>query len=417
MATEVIMPKVDMVMETGTFVEWLIQEGQAVKKGDPLFVINTEKAAIEVESPEDGILAGVTAKLDDVIPVTEVIAYILAPGESLPEKQKAAAVVDATPQPVKEIISVDRENHDNIFNDKVLATPLARRMAKDLQIDLNLITGCGPNGRIHKSDVVEFQSTLTRFENAGVIKSNTTHLGIPSIKLPNARKKQVIQLAGSRKIIAERMTFSAATIPHINLSLRVDMSEVIRLREHLLAPLQSNTGHRVSYTALLAYALATVLPRHPLLNASLDGESIILWDDIHLGVAMSVDENLIVPVIRELQAKNIEQIVTSLVDLTERGRNRRLLPAEMTGSTFTVSNLGMHGIESFTAIINPPETAILAVGKMLDTPVKINGSLEFRPMIQFTVSADHRVVDGAAVANFLNDFKTTLENPYSLTRI
>ena len=180
-------------------------------------------------------------------------------------------------------------------------------------------------------------------------------------------------MAGARKIIAERMAYSAFTAPHINLSLRVDMTEAIRLRERVLEPLQAQTGQKVSFTAILARAVATVLPRHPYLNASLSDGNIILWDDIHLGIATSVEENLIVPVIREAQNRSLGQIVTALADLTERARNRHLKPAEMMGSTFTISNLGMFGIESFTAIINPPESAILAVGKMVDTPVAHEG--------------------------------------------
>jgi pyruvate dehydrogenase E2 component (dihydrolipoamide acetyltransferase) len=235
------------------------------------------------------------------------------------------------------------------------------------------------------------------------------------IPLPEARQKQVLPLTGARKIIAERMAYSTATVPHFTLSLRVDMTEAIRLRERVLEPVQARTGQRVSFTAILARAVATVLPHHPYMNASLSNGNLILWEDIHLGIATSVEENLIVPVIREAQSKNLGQIVTALADLTERARNRRLTPSEMTGSTFTISNLGMFGIESFTAIINPPESAILAVGKMVDTPVKNgDGFTAFRPMIQLTVSADHRILDGVAGARFLDELKSTLENPYLL---
>jgi pyruvate dehydrogenase E2 component (dihydrolipoamide acetyltransferase) len=192
------------------------------------------------------------------------------------------------------------------------------------------------------------------------------------------------------------------------------MTEAVRLRERVLEPLKVQTGQRVSFTAILARAVATVLPHHPYLNASFSNGTIILWDDVHLGIATSVEENLIVPVIREAQSRNLGQIVTALADLTERARNRRLTPAEMMGSTFTISNLGMFGIESFTAIINPPESAILAVGKIVDTPVKSEDSFVFRPMMQLTASADHRIVDGVAVARFLDELKSTLENPYLL---
>ncbi len=192
------------------------------------------------------------------------------------------------------------------------------------------------------------------------------------------------------------------------------MSEAARLRTRVLEPLLAKTGQRLSFTAILARAVATVLPRHPYLNASLDGEEIILWDDVHLGIATSVEDYLIVPVIREAQDKGLAQMLTELADLTERARAKRLTPAEMAGSTFTISNLGMLGIESFTAIINPPESAILAVGRIVDTPVGAEGGIVLRPMMDLTICVDHRVVDGAAAARFLAELKATLENPYLL---
>jgi pyruvate dehydrogenase E2 component (dihydrolipoamide acetyltransferase) len=422
MATEVIMPKVDMVMETGTFVEWLVKEGGQASKGDPLFVIITEKAAIEVESPADGILAGVKAKPDDVIPVTEVIAYILAPGEALPVETKPQLAAISAPAKDKAVTAVEPVTAvgEIVDSDKVRATPVARRMADELGVDLVQISGRGPRGRIHKADVLTFQKSQPSVKLPGtsavvsaVVSAPSASLSSP-IPLPDARRKQIVPLLGARKIIAERMAQSAFTAPHIHLSLRVDMTEAIRLRERVLEPLQAQTGQRVSFTAILACAVAVVLPKHPYLNASLSDGNIILWDDVHLGIAMSVEENLIVPVIREVQGKSLGQIVTALGDLTERARSRRLTSAEMMGSTFTISNLGMFGIESFTAIINPPESAILAVGKMVDTPVAHEGQIVLRPMIELTTCADHRVSDGATVARFLADLKASLENPYLL---
>jgi pyruvate dehydrogenase E2 component (dihydrolipoamide acetyltransferase) len=429
MATEVIMPKVDMVMETGTFVEWLKKENEKVSKGDPLFVITTEKAAIEVEAPADGILAGVTAKADDIIPVTEVIGYILAPGEALPAKAAGQIVVATAAQLVAEIatimgpVAVAAEAAEP---GKVRVTPIARNLAKKLGVDLKQITGRGPIGRIHKADVLAFQKPQPSLEPqrgpvpaiALVIpatpKLPAPAVSSPSIPLPDARRKQVIPLAGARKIISERMVYSAFSAPHINLSLRVDMTEAVRLREKVLEPLKAQTGQRVSYTAILARAVAFVLPRHPTLNASLSDGSLILWEDIHLGIATNVEENLIVPVIREAQSKSLGQIVTILADLTDRARNQRLLPAEMSGSTFTISNLGMYGVETFNAIINPPESAILAVGKMMETPVAYEGQVVLRSLMELTACADHRISDGATVARFLADLKNVLENPYLL---
>jgi pyruvate dehydrogenase E2 component (dihydrolipoamide acetyltransferase) len=421
MATEVIMPKVDMVMDAGTLVEWLKEEGGRVEKGEPLFIILTDKANIEVESPASGILAGVRAQPGDEIPVTEVIAYIVEPGESLPvvaeTRPVAASPVDepteaqTAPGPVG---AAPAAAPSGAGGDKVRATPVARRLAAELGIDLAWVIGRGPRGRVHKADVLAFaERQEQKIARSGAVAA--TVAPVPRVPLPDARRKETVPLAGPRRIIAERMAYSAFTAPHINLSLRVDMSEAARLRARLLEPLLAKTGQRLSFTAILARAVTAVLPRHPYLNASLDGEEIILWDDVHLGIAMSVDDYLIVPVIREAQNRNLEQITVELGDLTERGRTRHLTPAEMAGSTFTISNLGMFGIESFTAIVNPPESAILAVGQVVDTPVGVvEGQVTVRPLMSLTICVDHRVVDGAAAARFLADLKDTLENPYLL---
>lgn len=416
MATEVIMPKVDMVMDSGTFVEWLKNEGDHVDKGEPLFVILTDKANIEIEAPASGILAGLKAQPDDVIPVTEVIAYILKPGESLPSESRAAAeatsatqVPPSSPQP--ESVAIETILSEVGSGDsRVRATPAARRVAAELGVDLALISGSGARGRVHQKDVLTFAEQ----QRPAVEARPALTAPVPEIPLPDARQKEVIPLTGPRKIIAERMAYSAFTAPHITLSLRVDMSEAARLRARVQEPIQRKTGQRLSFTAIVARAVAALLPRHAYLNASLQGDQIIIWDDVHLGIATSLEDYLIVPVIRAAQTKSLEQIVSELGDLVERARVKRLAPAEMSGSTFTISNLGMFDIEAFTAIINPPESAILAVGKIVDTPVSTEDGIELRPMMNVTLSADHRVVDGATAARFLAELKASLENPYLL---
>jgi pyruvate dehydrogenase E2 component (dihydrolipoamide acetyltransferase) len=420
MASEVIMPKVDMVMDTGTFVEWLKKEGEQVEKGEPLFIVLTDKANIEIEAPASGVLAGVRAQPDDVIPVTEVIAYILEPGEALPSakgvpSEAAAEYTPPSPRPKPDAAEA-RAAAAEPSPGKVRATPAARRLAAELGIDLTLVSGSGARGRIHKNNVLAFaQQRESVREQTPFSKDQGTAM-VPDVQvpLPQARQKEVVPLAGPRRIIADRMAHSAFTAPHITLSLRVDMSEATRLRDRTQDSIQDKTGYRLSFTAILARAVAWVLPGHSYLNASLHGEDIILWDDVHLGIATSLEDYLIVPVIQQAQAKNLEQMVTALGDLVERARARRLTPAEMSGSTFTISNLGMFGIESFTAIINPPESAILAVGAIVDTMVSSGEGVEPRPMMNLTLSADHRVVDGAAAARFLAELKATLENPYLL---
>lgn len=431
MASEIIMPKVDMVMETGTFVEWLKQEGDTVEKGEPLFVINTEKAAIEVDSPDDGILAGLIAKPDDIIPVTEIIGYIVKLGESIP-KSKPSNPKETTVEP-------DRHHHkkeescdsipENYYSgSKPRVTPLARRMAEDLGINLFNISGRGPKGRIHKADILDFQESQGNIQHSGTYSGeskpgypNTTQKSSSAqqpfiIPLPNAKRKDCLPLTGTRKIIADRMVHSAFTAPHINLTMRVDMTEALRFRHYLSNSQEKHEYKGISITSILAYSVTKVLPEHLFVNASFTGNSIILWEDINLGIAMDVDGNLIVPVLGEAQKLSIFELAETLEDLVERARSRRLLPGEMSGSTFTISNLGMFDIESFTAVINPPEAAILAVGKIVDTPVRSNNQIDFKPTMQITVSADHRILDGASVARFMKDIKKTLEDPFLLAK-
>lgn len=421
MATEIIMPKVDMVMETGTFVEWLKKEGERVSKGEPIFVIMTDKAAIEVEAPGDGILAGLNAQPDDVIPVTNVIGYILAEGESLPSPVSPAPQPVAIPEKASENpqagpapTTVPPDTTKAIPSDEtqLRATPLARNLAKEMGIDLGTITGRGPGGRIYKADVL---AASARKEPTPAIPAAPAPVAaLVSPALPDAKIRERIALRGPRAIIAQRMTYSYTTIPHIYETLSVDMTETVRMREKINAAFQERGGQKVSYTAILAHAVARLLSRHPYLNSSLSGEEIILWEDVNLGIATSLEEYLIVPVIRQAQTMNLEAIATEMNRLLQAAHSKRLEPAEMTGSTFTISNLGMFGIESFTAIINPPETAILAVGKMIDTPQALDGQIVIRPMLQLTLALDHRVSDGARAARFLTDLKAVLEDPYLL---
>jgi len=426
MATEVFLPKVDMVMETATFVEWLKNEGEQVEKGQPLFVILTDKAAMEIESPASGILAGLAAQPDDVIPVSETIAFILEPGEELPERVQTSTPsqptgIEKTIKLTEPLIPVPTQDEITPIDSgdgyqKVRATPVARRLATKLGIDLTGVSGRGPKGRIHKVDVLSAaesksaEITTPRFLGSG---SQESLLDQP-IPLPLAKQKKVVPLVGPRRIIAQRMAYSASVAPHITLSISVDMTEAHRLRTSVLATIESQTGYRLSFTTLIAYIVASILPRHPYINSTLNGEEIILWEDIHLGIATNLNDYLIVPVIREAQSKNLQEIVASFGDMLDRANAMQLTPAEMSGSTFTISNLGMFGIESFTAIINPPESAILAVGKINDTYMKVAGDFVQRPKMNLTISADHRIIDGVAAAKFLAELKSTIENPYLL---
>ncbi|MCE1255253.1 MAG: 2-oxo acid dehydrogenase subunit E2 [Anaerolineae bacterium] len=431
MATEIIVPKVDMVMETGTFVEWLKKEGETVQKGEPLFVIMTDKSAIECEAPATGILGGITAKPDDVLPVTSIIGYVLKEGEAAPAKNSQSAPsapsgASPSPEPPQAAGQSRLPESSVVQSDQaeklVRATPLARKLAKEMGIKLENVPGKGPRGRIYQSDIEAYlqnnKVTAPASQSDSTTPASSVSVALPAanlnIPLPNARVKERISLKGARAIIAQRLSYSSSTIPHIHETISIDMTETKRLHERVAPVIKEQTGLKVSMTAILVYAIARLLKRHPYLNSSFTGEEIVLWDDVHIGVATNLDDYLIVPVVREAQNKDLREIVDTMASLLEKARSKRLEPSEMTGSTFTISNLGMFGIEDFTAIINPPESAILAVGKIIDTPVFINGNVEVRPIMKVTLAADHRVNDGVRVARFLSDLKGSLENPYLL---
>ncbi len=299
---------------------------------------------------------------------------------------------------------------------QVRATPLARAIAREKGLDLAIVSGRGPRGRIYKADVLSALEKGISSSNLKPAAISGQMISVPTmqIPLPNARIRERIPMKGIRSVIAQRMSYSWSSIPHIYESVNVNMEEVVRLRERVNQVIQDHTGLKVSYTAILALAVARLLPKHPSMNSSFTGEEVIMWEDVNLGIATSLEDYLIVPVVRGAQEMNLETIVKEMSRLLDAARNKKMEPADMSGSTFTITNLGMYGIENFTAIINPPETAILAVGKMQDTPIVIDGQVVIRPMMNLTIAVDHRVNDGARAAKFLTELKSTLENPYLL---
>jgi len=393
-----------------------------VEKGEPLFVIQTDKAAIEVEAQESGILMGLNADPEEVIPVTQVIGYLAQPGESLPTQPVSAQPVLDSNETSESIYAEDddlaaeaksMEGHKEL----VRATPVARNLAREMDLDLHDVPGSGPRGRIYRADVERYIHSQVSLEPkiTGSAQANdrTEQKTLP-LTLPQARERQRVPMKGSRAIIAKRMSYSAQTIPHIHVSLTVDMSEVGRLRERVNPVYEQQIGRGISYTAILALAVVHLLPNYPLLNSSLVGEEIILWEDVHLGVATELEDSLVVPVVREAQTLKLGQIAQEISDLVLRARSRKLQPAEMSGSTFTITNLGMLGAANFTAIINPPEAAILAVGQILNTPWVVGDEVTIRPIMNLTLAVDHRITDGAQATRFLSNLKQILENPYLL---
>ncbi len=384
MATPVIMPKTGMAQETGTIVRWLVEEGEHVEKGQPILEVMTDKVNMEVEAPASGMLTNITASPDDVVAVTQVIAYIAEPGEEVIEEERAAEVA----QPPLEAVAAEEASSvapaakpaaARQASDTVRATPMARRLAKEHGVDLASLAGNGPGGAITKADVLKAAER-------------------PAEPLaPRPPTARAIPLVGRRRIIAERMQQSSQQAPHVALSIDVDMSAA------------ATTRGEASYTALMVQAVARALRQHRLLNSTLREDHILLFDEINIGVAVAAEDGLIVPVVKHADSKSLPDIDAELRDLSKRARAGELTLDDVTGGTFTITNLGMFGIPRFRAIINPPEAAILAVGSIVEQPVVIGGGIHVRPMMAITASADHRIVDGVAVAKFLQDVKAALE--------
>jgi pyruvate dehydrogenase E2 component (dihydrolipoamide acetyltransferase) len=436
MAKEVIMPKVDMDQETGTVVEWRKKNGEYVNAGEVILVIETDKVAVDVESPGSGVLQGISVGPGDVVPIGAVIAYLLAEGEGLPQGQQPASTPDqkspaskgevpyqqsATPVAKNmaaahgldlnlivpsgkgtKVTKADVEarllsESTETMVGKVYASPAARRAAKESQVDLTSVSGSGPKGRIQTHDVKAFIEQLDRTERL--------------VETPKA-EAEGIPLVGMRRTIAERMTANYQNIPHIKFTSRVIMSGFETARNQLNELAKRSDKQKISATAMFVKLVASTLAHHPYLNSSLSNEEILLHRDINIGVAVALENGLIVPVVKNADQKGIAEIAAEVNDLSTRARAGKLVNADVKGGTFTISNLGPFGIEQFDAIINAPEAAILAVGAtQLEAIPDAEGVIRSYPVLRLTLSVDHRIVDGAVAARFMADLKTVLEAP------
>jgi pyruvate dehydrogenase E2 component (dihydrolipoamide acetyltransferase) len=442
MANEIFMPKLSSTMEIGTLLQWFKEEGDTVEIGEPLFEIMTDKINIEVEAYEDGILLKKYFDVDDQVPVNHVIGYIGEANEQVPAEPPGLAGEsgDAVQEEVvEEKVETPAVTAQVSSGEKPRATPAARRASKVQQVELAVVSGSGPNGRVHLKDVemhVKADTSTTKVTplankiatqeqvdvsalvgsglNGKVLKQDVTAAMQDKGKKAAVPSEKRRKIAGMRKVISERMSQSAFTAPHVTLTSEIDMTKVKELRAQLLPIIEKQTGFRLSYTEVIIKAVGTVLSRFPAINASFVKDEIIYNDDVHIGLAVAVPDGLMVPVIKDVTQKGLADLTTEAKDIGKRAREQKLLPDQLKGSTFTISNLGMYAIDAFTPIINQPETAILGVGRMLDKPVVVNGSIEIRPMMTVSLSFDHRVIDGAPAAEFLTEVKRVLENPFEL---
>jgi len=442
MAKEIFMPKLSSTMEVGTLLQWFKEEGDPVSMGDPLFEIMTDKINIEVESYEDGFLLKKYFEVDDEIPVNQIIGYIGEKNEQVPNESPGISSGDSqeSVSAVQQETSIETDTNEHVYSstEKVRATPAARRVARENQMELALVSGSGPNGRIQEKDVLQFllhhenevkitplakkiadsnQVDIASLQGSGVngkIVKEDVAQAIASHRQDTSAPVKRKRLSGMRRVIGERMQQSVNTAPHVTLTSEIDMSKVKELRAQLLPIIEKQTGYRLSFTEVIVKAVGVVLSRHASVNASLISDEIVYNEEINIGLAVAVDDGLLVPVLKNVNTKGLAAITREAKEIGKQARDSTLQPQQMKGSTFTISNLGMYAIDAFTPIINLPETAILGVGRIQDKPVVINQSIEIRPMMTVSLSFDHRVIDGAPAAAFLTELKHVLENPFEL---
>ncbi|MDQ7783911.1 MAG: dihydrolipoamide acetyltransferase family protein [Desulfomonilaceae bacterium] len=388
MAIEVIMPKVGLTMTEGTIREWKKQEGDWVEKGEILFVFETEKVTIDVEAPESGFLAKILAREDEVVPVGQPVGLLVK------EKGEQVDVTGEMPEAPPRSEEQGAANHGMEATGGIKATPMARKIAKVRGIDLRRVSGSGPGGRIRASDV-EAQLEASADEP------------VPS----RAAEGRLVKLSGMRSIIARKMLASKTETAQTYMTISVDAARIVEARDRLAPIVGETAGVHLTITDLLMKIAASAISRHPIINTKWTEEGILWLDAVHMGMAMALEEGLIVPVIWDIVGKSLSETAKSRAEIVAKGKAGMLTPDDMKGSTFTLSSLGMFGVEEFTANINQPESAILAVGTIMDTPVAVNKQVVIRPVMKLTLSYDHRVIDGAKAAQFMKTLREFMEEP------
>ena len=420
MADVIRMPRMSDTMEEGNIVGWLKKVGDSVEPGDVLAEVETDKATMELESYQEGVLLYIGIK-EGPVPVDGILAVIGEAGEdykaalaeaesstpaqeSAPavENNSAPAVVATAPAPVHQAPAVIQSDR------RIKASPLAKKMASEAGIDISAITGSGDHGRVIKRDI---EAYIQNKPTSTPADTSEAKVEIPAFVLNGSgRTSQDVPLSQMRKTIARRLGESKFSAPHFYLTVEINMDKAIEARKQLneVSPV------RLSFNDIIVKASAAALKQHPAINSSWLGDKIRINGDINIGVAVAVQDGLLVPVIKHADLKSMAQINVEVKDLAGKAKTRKLQPAEMQGNTFTISNLGMFGIEEFTAIINPPDACILAVGGIIQKAIIKDGEVTPGSMMKVTLSCDHRVVDGATGAQFLQTLKSILEEPIRL---
>ncbi len=459
MAVEIIMPKLGVDMQEGEIIEWKKQEGDEVKEGDILLEIMSDKTNMELEAEDSGVLIKISHGNGAVVPVTAVIGYLGAVGETVDPEKTVATPVDTpserqvTLKPEEQVSPASQELVAKDLSGAVRATPAARKVAAKFGIDLGLVEGTGAKGRIHKEDVEAFNAAIPKSSplarkiatDKGIDLTTVTGTGFggkimkedilnvlamtqvpaeasivtPEESLPDLPEGvEVIKMSPMRKAIAKGMVHSYLTAPTFTLNYDIDMTNLMSLRKQVLAPILNKTEQKVTFTDLIGLAVVRVLmkPEHRYLNASLinDATAIELHTFVNLGIAVGLDEGLVVPVVHDADKMSLSEFVVASKAVIRKAQAGKLTMAEMSGSTFSITNLGMFGTKSFNPIINQPNSAILGVSATVQTPVVVDGAVLIRPIMGLSLTIDHRIVDGMNGAKFMVDLKNLLENPLEL---
>jgi pyruvate dehydrogenase E2 component (dihydrolipoamide acetyltransferase) len=406
MAFSVVMPALEMAQETGKLLAWRKQEGDRVTKGEPLLEIETDKAVVEVEAPVDGILAGVNASPGADIPVGQTIAWIVAPGEKLPQDESSTSspAARATSQgksaPAHAAVAAPGQSSlGQSTTSGAKVSPKARRLAKELGVDISRVSGSGPGGEILASDVQAAAGIAPLAQAAAPPTEKSSSLEVPT---------------SIGRLMAERTTQSWTTVPHFFVSRQIEASALNEFRDRIVAEIEQKHGVRITHTDLLVALVARTLGKHPRLNASWSAQGIRTHAHVNMGVAIAVNDGVVAAVIPNAHTAGLAEIARQRRDVAERARAAKLRPADIADATFTISNLGMYHVDAFSAIITPPQAAILAVGAIADRVVAVDGKPAVRSMMTLTLSSDHRVADGARAALFLEDLTAAIQAPANL---
>ena len=397
MAISVVMPALEMAQETGKLLAWRKKEGEKTVKGEPLLEIETDKATVEVEATADGILSGIKSQEGDVVAVGTVIAWILQPGEALPAESSATSSgapstrASAATTQSSASVAAKTKSAEATPAESVKLSPKARRLAKEHGVDVSQIKGTGPEGSITTEDILAAKDAASAPTAAASAS-------------PAAKAAQ--PLSTIARIMAERTTQSWTSVPHFFVIRDADAGALLEYQKK-----SKTKSASVSVTDCLIGLVARTLERHPLLNSNWNGDAIHANSDINISIAIAVNDGVIAPVIHRANTMTLADIATKRVALAEHARSGKTQPAELAGGTFTISNLGMFKVDSFTAIITPPQAAILAVGAVSDRVVARDGKPVVRPIMTLTLSSDHRVIDGARAAAFLNDLVEAIQEP------